>query len=136
MELTTGVLIGDIMKQILSLYKTNFYMITTNETVFLPYKTDKRFFIYTQVDEDVFVFGHIPRRAYDFLAKCMTDHDRFSLYVSQSKGEPVKYVLVLNHVFNTKRELLLWIKTNVKIKNKYIVADYKTTMIGALPYED
>ena len=124
------------MKQILSLYKTNFYMITTNETVFLPYKTDKRFFIYTQVDEDVFVFGHIPRRAYDFLAKCMTDHDRFSLYVSQSKGEPVKYVLVLNHAFKTKVEMLAWIEENVGVEGRYVIIDYKTTMTGVLPYED
>ena len=124
------------MKQILSLNKTNFYMVTTNGSVFLPYKTDKRFFIYTDIEDEVFVFGDIPTYAYDFLTKCMNDHERFSLYVKQSNGNPIDYVLVLNHTFKTKVEMLAWIEENVGVESRYIIIDYKTTMTGVLPHED
>ena len=124
------------MKQLLSLYKTNFYMVTTNGNVFLPYNADKRFFIYTKARDETFLFGCIPNHAYDFLTKCMNDHNRFSLYVSQLSNGVVKYVLILNHVFKTKAELLSWIESNAKVDSRYIVIDYKTTMIGELPHED
>ena len=78
------------MKQILSLNKTNFYMVTTNGNVFLPYKTDKRFFIYTDIEDEVFVFGDIPTYAYDFLTKCMNAHLRYVKGKKNSPSGPLK----------------------------------------------
>lgn len=124
------------MKQILSLNKTNFYMMTTNGTVFLPHNTEKKFFIYTDIEDEVYVFGDIPNYAYDFLTKCMNDYERFSLYVRQTSGELIEYILILNHAFKTKAEMLRWIKKNLKVKSRYIIIDYKTTTTGVLPHED